>query len=84
MQRYWLIPWVVWIAFNRDYMEPVHSRLLASAGIMAGISCVFGNVSETRIFIPCIVVGIFVAVSVEAVRSAIPVREIEDSCIRET
>ncbi|HZS48864.1 MAG TPA: hypothetical protein VFC63_27575 [Blastocatellia bacterium] len=61
------VPCLTWILLNREYLTFTHKRLLMAAGAVTVISLVFGNAGDTRIFIPSMVMVIFVAVGVEAV-----------------
>jgi hypothetical protein len=52
---------------NRQYLTSIQKRMLSAAGAIAAVSAVFGNIGDTRIFIPTIVLTIFVAIGTEAI-----------------
>jgi len=61
-------PCVFWLVMNREFLSLLHMRLILAACAIAAISIFFGNISEPRIFIPSIVIAIFVVVWTEASR----------------
>jgi len=60
-----MLPSIIWIISNRSLLTFIHKRLLASACVIAAISVVFGNIGVPRIFIPSLMLTIFVAVWAE-------------------
>jgi len=67
-----IMPVLLLIVSNRKSLTLAHKRLLGAAGTIAIISAVFGYIGEPRIFIPSIVIMIFVAVSAAATHLALP------------
>ena len=65
-----LMPCVIWIALNQQSLIFIHKRLLGAACTMAAISAVSSAIGDLRIYIPSLVLAIFVAVWAEANHSA--------------
>jgi hypothetical protein len=61
-----ILPVIMWILSNRESLTLTQKRLLGTACAIAFVSLLFGYVGEPRIFIPSIVITIFVAVWAEA------------------
>ena len=63
------IPIVLWIWNNRKFLSPRGVRLLASALAIFLITLIFGTIKEIRVFIPTIVIMVFVAAVAESKNS---------------
>ena len=61
------VPCAFLLIANRKYLTLIQKRLLMAASAITAISAVFGNIGDTRVFIPTIILTIFVAIWTEVI-----------------
>lgn len=60
------LPVLLWIYGNRRFLSLQNIRLLIISLVIFCISLAFGSISELRVFIPSVIIIVFVAVSAQA------------------